>query len=359
MMVLATVISATSYAGFKDDKNFDYMTAAIDRQLVRFAEKDLTKQFSLIGRSYTIREQRDSLVAFRSLVVSTRQCLKVREDQDSCWQTFDTKLREKFDILKPGPTQPTAKFAKFTSYYTPLLEGRKTRSKDFPHAIYKKPAEESLRTLGRTAIDFGKKLMSTKYPMFYTKDLLDLYLLHVQGGGKVIVKNDDGSEEAHYISYDGTNSQAFAFISTYMVQRGYLPANNRGVDAQREFLDANPDKQEEIYATCPNYVYFKITDSPPLGSDKVALTDYRSIATDRTIYGAKGTLAFVNVKQEWQSGGKPHKILISRFVLDQDTGGAIKGDARADIYSGEGAEAEYNAYNLNSMGEMYFLMLKK
>ena len=355
----AFLFSVTSFAGFKDDKNFDHMLTAIDRQLVRFAEKDLTKAIKLVGRNYIVKDQRDSLVAFRALVVTTRQCLKIRSKRATCWENFDAALKQKFDILKPGPAEPVRQFSRFTAYYTPLLEATRARSNQFPHGIYRKPVEENLRTLSRTEIDFDHKLMTTPYPMFYTKDLLDLYLLHVQGGGKVVIKGANGKTESHYISYDGTNSQPFAFISTYMVQRGYLSADNRSVEAQRAFLSANPDKQEEIYASCPNFVYFKITDAPPLGSDKVSLTDYRSIATDKNIYNSKGTLAFVNVKQEWQSGGKQHKIQISRFFLDQDTGGAIKGDARADIYMGEGPEAEFTAYNLHQMGEMYFLMLKK
>lgn len=362
LLGFTTSVWATSIpcnAGFKDDKNFDYMVTAIDRQLARFAEKDLNKAIKLVGRNYVVRDQRDSLIAFRAVVLSTRQCLKIRSNKNSCWETFDAVLREKFDILKPAPTNPATQFARFTAYYTPLLEAQKTRSAAFPHGIYRKPAEEGLRTLSRTDIDFDLKLMSTKYPMFFTKDLLDLYLLHVQGGGKVVIKGANGKDESYYISYDGTNSLPFAFISTYMVQRGYLPADNRSVEAQRDYLNAHPEKQEEIYNSCPNYVYFKVTNTPPLGSDAVALTDYRSIATDKSIYSAKGTLAFINVKQEWQAGGKPQKIQISRFFLDQDTGGAIKGDARADIYMGEGANAEFTAYNLHQMGEMYFLMLKK
>ena len=89
----------------------------------------------------------------------------------------------------------------------------------------------------------------------------------------------------------------------------------------------------------------------------VSLTDNRSIATDYRRYSLKGTLSFIRGQRPNPVGESGFRVF-SRFMIDQDTGGAIKGNARADIYFGEGAYAEKAANSVNNRGQMFFLLKK-
>jgi membrane-bound lytic murein transglycosylase A len=160
-----------------------------------------------------------------------------------------------------------------------------------------------------------------------------------------------------------------------MKEKGMI--SDLSVESQRRYLDAHPEKWREIYGYCPSYVYFKVTSTPPLGSDSVPLTDNRSMATDRTIYSEKGLIGFVSAKRPTEDGkwkasnsetigdrrtesqGKLPFRTFSRFFLDQDTGGAIRGRLRADLYFGEGDYAGEVAHSLKNYGDMYFLMLRR
>jgi membrane-bound lytic murein transglycosylase A len=184
--------------------------------------------------------------------------------------------------------------------------------------------------------------------------------MHVQGGGHITIESG-GKTTSKYLSYAGTNGLSWNFISKYMMEKNYI--QDPSIIAQRSFLEATPHKEQEIYATCPSYVYFKESDHPPLGSDRVPLTDNRSIATDTRYYRFKGLLSFVKTERPTEAPSRDCEQLefksFSRFFLDQDTGGAIRGKGRVDLYFGEGSYAEKTAYNLVRRGDLFFLMLKR
>ncbi|MCB0349708.1 MAG: MltA domain-containing protein, partial [Bdellovibrionales bacterium] len=198
--------------------------------------------------------------------------------------------------------------------------------------------------------------------LFYTNDLFALYLLHIEGGGHVKLQNRNGRNTSSYISYDGTNGKPWNFISKYMRQQNMI--SDSSTSSQRKYLENNPDRQEEIYGSCPSYVYFKKTIDPPFGSDSVPLTDNRSIATDTNYYKFKGLLSYVVTERPAENTNRNSSCRnrsfrpYSRFYLDQDTGGAIRGKARVDLYFGEGEYAEHAAHNIVRRGDLYFFMLK-
>ena len=150
-----------------------------------------------------------------------------------------------------------------------------------------------------------------------------------------------------------------------MLEKGLI--NNPSIAAQRAFLRKNPHRAEEIYSTCPSYVFFKKTDHPPLGNDSVPLTDRRSIATDSELYRFKGLPTFIKTRRlsedlqslsSLETAKKLNYVDYSRFYLDQDTGGAIKGKARVDLYFGESYYAEEASSVQQERGDMYFLIMK-
>ena len=350
-----------------DDLDFEGLDLAITRQLKRFSRMQLYgKYIRLGGRKYSLEQAPESLKEFRKYVSRYFRCQN-KQSKRTCSQDLTEILKKKFNMFTPLLTPEDPRYGEekqtfFTSYYTPLLRGRETPDSRFKHGLYMNPRKKDLLNKSRVEIDFNKALESQGLELFFSDNLFDLYLLHVQGGGRVVMENKSGELNSFYISYDGTNEQSWNFISHYMFDQGYI--SNKSIEAQREFLQSNPDKHKDIYATCPSYVFFKKTDRPPLGNDNVSLTDNRSIATDTNYYAFKGLLSFVQARRPVEGdierdecGNLPFKDF-SRFYLDQDTGGAIRGKARVDLYAGEGPYAELSAYNTKERGDLFFLMLK-
>jgi membrane-bound lytic murein transglycosylase A len=127
----------------------------------------------------------------------------------------------------------------------------------------------------------------------------------------------------------------------------------------RRYLREHPEEQDEILAYNESYVFFRFVEDGPLGSLEVPVTAGRSIATDARLF-PKGALAFiVTQKPEIDAAGQlVGWASLSRFVLNQDTGGAIRGLQRADLYFGTGDQAGAAAGYMNSRGRLYFLAVK-
>lgn len=361
-------VSRKNWPKFEDDLDFDGMELAINRQLRRYKNSNLNQNIYLGGKKYPLKDVPKALTRFLQITKSYQACLKSKgTDRKDCVDKFNNILIQDFDLFEPkllpeDPRYGEAKPTLFTAYYTPLIKGRDYKSKDSPYSVYANPKDENLLLHDRLDIDFKGALVNRGLDLFFADDLFDLYLLHVQGGGRVEIENRNGKRSSYYISYDGTNKKSFTFISKYMASMGYI--KDLSIESQRRFLKNNPQKQAEIYATCPSYVFFQKTSEPPYGSDAVPLTDNRSIATDTTYYKFKGLLSYVvtkrpvpDPKQSQDCNNTSYKDY-SRFFLDQDTGGAIRGKARVDLYFGEGDYAEFAAYNTVQRGDLYFLMLK-
>jgi membrane-bound lytic murein transglycosylase A len=259
---------------------------------------------------------------------------------------------------EPGHQQKAT--TKFTSYYSPDLHGARVPTEKYPRPIFRRPLPPH-DNYTRVDIDYKGALAGKGYEIFWVREsFYDLYLLHVQGGGRMNIDNLDGTTSIKYLSFDGKNTRPFQMIYKYMLEKGYLKPGAAGINEQRKFLEENPDKEEEIFGTTPSYVYFKESDQEPVGVNNIPLTEGRSLAIDNRIYKTMGLINFVKTQKASHIGpdGKVVKTPFSRFFISQDTGGAIRGNARCDLYFGYGPQAEMTAYNMNDMGEQYILIKK-
>jgi membrane-bound lytic murein transglycosylase A len=344
------------------------MKLAIDRQLKRFAQKNMNGTIKLGTKVYPLTKMKDTLVHFKKMIADFETC-KSKDLESNCFRDLNQEIKQKFAVyipdLKPeDPRYGEAETALFTGYHTMPIEGKRAKDAAFAHAVYGNPGDPKL-FFSRTEIDFQNKLAGRGLELLYTKSLFDIYLLHVQGSGKATILNPDGTKSGYYLNYDGTNKQKWEWISKYMFAKGYI--TNTSIPAQRKFLRKHPELQEEIFNTCPSYVFSRLTTEPPMGSDNVPVTDARSIAQDSGLYAFKGLLAYVETTRPLENGNydldNEDWTLVQyrkfqRFFIDQDTGGAIKGKARADIYFGEDLYAQYSAGNMKQTGKIYFMMLK-
>lgn len=350
---------------FSDDLDFENLSLAIERQLVSYEIQNMKGTIKFGTVTYPKSLLKDSLILLREITEAGKECLAT-ETREFCHRQINQEMNSKFLIYRPVPNKTELanrsgrNTTHFTSYYSPDLTGSRVRTERFKHAIYKKPTNPEDQNHTRVDIDYKGALAGKGLELFYVEDsYFDLYLLHVQGGGRIKVYNEDGSHSVSYLSYDGKNSRTFQMIYKYMVQRGYL-RGDASVPAQRRFLEENPDKEEEIFGSSPSYVYFKESAEEPVGLDNIPLTVQRSLAIDSRIYKTTGLINFIKAVKPTRidENGKVVKAPFSRFFIAQDTGGAIRGNARCDLYAGYGPLAELAAYNTNDMGEQYFLIKK-
>lgn len=348
---------------FSDDMDLANLELALDRQLENFEAAPLTGKIRYGSKVYPRMVLKDSAMEMVRIVRETRACLTAALEPMNCWSLFNATLNAKFDIYAPVPARGEPGHGQsdtthFTAYYSLDFVASRTKSERFNMPIYGMPQDESLRKLSRESIDYDNRLMGLGLELFWVEgSRFDLYNLHIEGGGRVHLQHEDGSEEFRYLSYAGRNGMTGEFISRYMLKKGYI--NDTAMEIQERFLLDNPQLHREIFSTYKPYIYFKETDEEPHGVENIPLTEGRSVAIDTNVYKHVGVITFVQAKKAvaQQSGGTL-QMPFSRFFVTQDTGGAIKGNARCDLYMGFGKEAAHVAQNMKAQGKQYFLIKK-
>jgi membrane-bound lytic murein transglycosylase A len=268
----------------------------------------------------------------------------------------------------------------FTGYYEPHLNGRLQPDDEFRFPIYalpedlikidlsafdKKYAGESIvgRYTGETVvpyydrreIDEQNALADKAQPLAWIKDPVDVFFLQIQGSGKIFL--DTG--EVINVHYNGSNGRPYRSIGKLLIDEQKIPQEEMSMQKIRSYLHEHPEEMAPVLNHNPSYVFFKLEPEGPLGYLNVLLTPGRSVALDRRIF-PPAALAFVQTKKPVvDSAGQIDSWAdCSRFVLNQDTGGAIRGPGRADLFWGSGPYAEIAAGHMAHTGKLFFLILK-
>ncbi len=261
-----------------------------------------------------------------------------------------------------------------TGYYEPLLHGSRTPSKRFRYPLYGVPDDlltvdlssaypelKNLRLRGRIEgrrvvpyynradIDNGAAPLKGK-ELYWVDDAVELFFLQIQGSGKIALP---GGETVH-VGYADQNGLPYRSIGKALVDRGELPLEKASMQGIKDWGKRNPAKLPELLDLNASYVFFR--DLPndlagPLGALGVPLTAERSIAVDSR-YIPLGAPVFLATT--WPNSTKP----LSRLMLAQDTGGAIRGPVRADFFWGFGQEAGKQAGSMKQSGKMWVLLPK-
>lgn len=268
----------------------------------------------------------------------------------------------------------------FTGYYEPVISCRLAADETFRYPLYRKPddiieidltqfgsgfpqhkifgrldAKKIIPYYSREEIDQKKILAGKDLEILWCSDLVDIYVLQVQGSGKV----DLGEGNVLSVLYDGQNGRPYKSIGKYLVDTGAVPKENMSLQTIREYLRSHPDKLNTVLSQNQSYVFFRLGTGPSVGNIGVPLTPGRSIATDSKLF-PKGALGFIATqKPVIENGAIKAWVPFTRFVMNQDTGGAIKGPARVDVFFGQGPEAELAAGHQQHEGELYFLLRKR
>jgi membrane-bound lytic murein transglycosylase A len=185
----------------------------------------------------------------------------------------------------------------------------------------------------------------------WARDPVDVFFMEVQGSGTL--RLPDGGEIR--VGYAASNGRAYRSIGRLLIDEGKLGREAVSLQTIRAWLAAHPEERARVLRHNEAYVFFRRLDGPPLGSLGVPVTPGRSIATDPRLF-PPGALAFLRTDRPRATpDGLLAWLPLRRFVLNQDTGGAIRGAGRVDVFWGRGADAELAAGLMKQPGDLYFL----
>ncbi|MCC7304996.1 MAG: murein transglycosylase A [Alphaproteobacteria bacterium] len=257
----------------------------------------------------------------------------------------------------------------FTGYYEASLKGSLTKHGPYNVPLYARPDDLVMVDLGEFREELkGQRIagrvrdgnlkpyetreliVAGQWPhndkvLVWVDDAVDAFYVQIQGSG--IVNLDDGSTLR--IGYAGQNGWPYYAIGRELVKRGHLSKENVSMQAIRNWLAAHPSEADEIMNTNKSYVFFKVLEEEgPVGGEGVALTPGHSLAIDRSKI-PYGIPVWTDIEYE---GG------LRQLMVAQDTGGAIRGAVRGDVFWGYGPGAEELAGPMKAKGR-YWLLLPK
>lgn len=257
----------------------------------------------------------------------------------------------------------------FTGYYTPIYQGSLVQTSEFKYPVYKRPADLVSDPItgdvqGRRMPDgtmqpypTRKEIMASGMlkgsELVWFRDPMEPYIIQVQGSAKVILP--DG--KPLMIGYAGKNGREYRGLGSELVKDGKIQKTRLSLPAVLEYFKNNPGEQEEYVSRNDSFAFLKIYEPSewPSGSLGVQVTQMRSLATDKSIF-PRASMCFIDTPKPTADGTMlPYR----GFILDQDTGGAIRAAGRADIYMGIGEEAGKLAGQQFAKGRLYYLFLKQ
>ncbi len=250
----------------------------------------------------------------------------------------------------------------FTGYFEPIYTASRIRTAQYRYPLYRKPSgfddwskphPKRLEIEGKDGLGSNSFLRGSE--LVWLRDRLEAYLVHIQGSAKLTLP--DGKMIT--IGYDGSTDYPYTSIGKELIKDGIFTADQLSLPVLIEYLRKNPQATDKYLPRNDRFIFFRETGgAPAMGSIGVPVTAERSIATDKSIM-PPGGLALIRTRIPYLStNGEIETRLVSRYVLDQDTGSAIKGPGRVDIFMGTGKEAGDRAGLISNTGQLYYLLLK-
>ncbi len=246
----------------------------------------------------------------------------------------------------------------FTGYFEASLRGARRPDARYRHPLYRLPPElkNGAKPDGfpdRAAIA-GGALAGRGLELVWVDDPVDAFFLHIQGSGRVALA--DGS--AMRVGYAGQNGHPYFAIGRALIDRGEVPKDRMSMQAIRDWLADHPDQADALMHMNASYIFFRELDGEgPIGAQGVALTPERSLAVDRTLF-AYGLPVWLDTDLGGFLGGEPPPsgLPLRQLMIAQDTGGAIRGAVRGDVFWGHGPEAADRAGRMRDPGHMWVLV---
>ena len=244
----------------------------------------------------------------------------------------------------------TGSRALYTGYFEPALSGSRTRTDIFRFPLYTLPPEivEGQRWKSRAEIE-GGLLEGRGLELVWLDNPVDVFFVHVQGSARILLQNGTTMR----VGFAGRNGYNFRSVGRQLVRRGVLRASQTSMAGIRNWAEDNPEAATLALQYNPSFIFFRELEIPddlgPIGALGAPLTPLRSIAVD-----PKYTPLGAPVWLRMEAGN----LSLNRLMIAQDTGSAINGAQRADIYYGTGLEAGLEAGKIKYSGAMITLVPK-
>lgn len=330
------------------------LMTALDRSIGWYAKPSTTQFFPL--QEITHAQARASAVAMRRILASATSA-----------EEFMKRLYAEFDVYQSVGWNGQGEML-FTGYYSPIFNASATKTDEFQYPLYKRPSDlvanpNTGETLGRnvngqvlpypTRVQIESSNMLAGLEFVYLRDPLDAYIIQVNGSAKLIMA--DGS--VRYIGYAGNNGHPYTSVMRALVEEGKIDKNSVNLATLRAYFRAHPNELSTYTRRNDRYVFFMDygTDLWPAGSLGVKVTPFRTLATDKEKF-PRGATTLVQTSIPATATGEMRRF--DQFLMDQDTGGAIRAAGRGDIYMGIGPEAEALAGRQFAEGRLYYFFLK-
>lgn len=265
-----------------------------------------------------------------------------------------------------------------TGYYEPIVDGSRVQTDVYTVPVYRRPsnlfvrgysqANASMPNKGQVFRKIGRRKLVPYYDrgeiedgaiagrgleVVWLKSQTDLLFIQIQGSARI--RLEDGSIVR--INYDAHNGYPYTPVGRVLIDRNIVPKDQMSMQKIREYMEQNPDAARELRRQNRSYVFFRevklAADDEAVGAQGVPLTAGRSIAVDKSLH-VYGTPFFIegNLPIESEASNTPFR----RLMIAQDTGSAIIGPARADIYFGAGADAGRVAGRLKNPARFVMLL---
>ena len=305
--------------------------------------------------------------------VCVRAVAAVPLEEDGARKFFEDNFRP-LRISKLGDSDGF-----LTGYYEPIIEGSRVPTGEFTAPLYRRPPNLAIagrRKLGDAfpskGVKVGRRVGRRKLVPYYDRGQIedgaldgwhleicwlrsevDVLFAQIQGSARI--RLEDGT--ILRVNYNSHNGWSYTAVGRALIERKIFTKDELSMQRIRDWMTANPDEAKEVRRTNKSYVFFRITALGPqdeaVGGQGVPLVPGRSIAIDRALH-AYGTPFFIAA--DLPIANEKNGIKFRRLMVGQDTGSAIVGPARADIYFGAGAEAGSMAGRIKNPGRFVMLM---
>ena len=356
-------LTPEQFPAFADDLDYSGLDDAIERSLVYFARVAIADP----GRTLAFGKER---VPAARVVATLRRFRELAQARPTPAALSDA-LRREFRVFRS--TGDGRGEVLFTGYYLPELAGSLMREGPYRFPLHRAP-DDLVQVRARDFPALSEDLVGrvengrlVPYPtraeiargaldgrnaeLAWVASPVEAFFAEIQGSG--ILRLPDGTSRV--VTYAGKNGQRYGAVGAELVRRGALKREDVSMQAIKAWLAANPADAPLVLETNPSYVFFRFADAPT-GALGLPVTPDRTIAADARVF-PKGALAFVETERPVDAAGGPFRPF-SRFVLDQDAGGAVKTSAHVDFFFGSGAYAESAAGRMKQPGRLYYLLLR-
>ena len=299
-----------------------------------------------ITRARVIR----SLERFQQLVISSQSP-----------EELQAAVREEFIFYQAAGKDGQGTVG-FTGYFEPTYPASRTRTAEYRYPLYRLPSNfgnwsrphpTRLQLEGEDGMTPHRRLQGLE--LVWLRDRLEAFLVQVQGSARLQLT--DGSVMT--VGFAGKTDRPYRSIGRELVNDGKMQLEGLTLPTVLAYFQSSPAEMNQYLPRNPSFVFFRDTGgTAAIGSLRVPVTAERSIATDKSVM-PPGALALIEAQIPYRDrSGQLEQRRVSRYVLDQDTGGAIRGPGRVDIFMGTGTEAGDRAGLINSTGQLYYLLLK-